>query len=156
MEHSLFNIVWFSPLEAIADLLKDKKLLDFTLPYHVLKNQLPERYVLIREIYIEGAAKVRVMPNESPITIGVEGSASRVLLSRVIVDHKSGSKLVLSEDTSPYQQVQLRGLLGLLGIIRVPFAHADKTYGGSIKGRSYLVSGKELKEDARMVTAVAK
>lgn len=71
--------------------------------YSNSQASLPRGHIMLAESYLEGRGRLKF--DQNPVTIGVEGTASRVHLSRSVVSRKSEGKILFFEDSSVYTQL---------------------------------------------------
>lgn len=121
-----------------------KGIVDFTLPFHVMAEQLPPHSVLMVENYIQGGGRLKI-PSYGVVSIGGDASIEKVGLSRRVIDQKSESdgKIVLHEDNSSYIDKRARALLRLFGTVSLPVAETSAQTGGSLDGRTYILTSGE-------------
>jgi hypothetical protein len=148
-----YRMVW--PARSEEDARgKYTKLINFTLPFAMNKNKLPPKYVITREVFLEGAGRLRT-PEYSPVAIGLDGKLSRVTLTRTIVDNKAPNTIILHEDRSSYYDSQVRVLTELLGLLRTPILTKQKQFKGKLKmGATYIVDRKEAESRKDLMSAI--
>ena len=130
---------------------------DFTLPYDVMKKRLPDNSVLMVERYAEGTFRIRT-PDYAPIDIGGEHTDARIDLDRRIIDFKanSGRDIVLYQDHANYNDSRVRALLQLFGVVNIPLVENSVIWDGSLRGNAYLVTRSETTPGSQMNAAVSR
>ena len=147
-----YRLVWPAASETEA-LGKGLNVVDFSLPFEALKNKLPPKFVLIREEFLEGAGRINT-PRSNGIDIGFDGKASRVSLTRSIIDAKGGDKVIMHEDFSTYYDLQYRALIEVLGIMSIPVVTQDLQKEGKLNGRTFIIARNEATSDSALNDAM--
>ena len=90
----------------------NKFILNLLLPYHVHKNKLPEKYILLTEESIEGRGRLIISP-QLFIPIGIGISASKIELSRIVIAKKNQTDAKVLIDNSRSNKLNTELLLQL-------------------------------------------
>lgn len=90
----------------------NKFILNLLLPYHVHKNQLPEKYILLTEESIEGRGRLIISP-QLFIPIGIGISLSKIELSRIVIAKKNQNNAKILIDNSRSSKLNTELLLKL-------------------------------------------
>lgn len=110
--------------------LRGKWLLDFSVPYSIMKNYLPPKHILISETYLEGRGRLRVeFPTVGP---GGEATLSRINLSKQIMFSQNGeTKKYMSDKTNFTQATQ--AVFTKLGIVRIKHFKGEQNAGSLVR-----------------------
>lgn len=102
---------------------RSKFVVDFKMPYRILKKGLPKEHIFISQNVIEGRGRIKGSTGITPIGPGTEASVSRVLLNRTVLGHKKDGSITLYEDKSKANKSELRiyAKLGLIKLDQVSF-----------------------------------
>jgi hypothetical protein len=97
---------------------RKKFIVDFKMPYTILKKGLPKEHIFISQNIIEGRGRIKGVLGASVIGPGAEASVSRVLLNRTVLGHDKDGNITLYEDKSKSSKKKMR-LYMQLGLIKI-------------------------------------
>jgi hypothetical protein len=101
-------------------------ILDFLLPLRVVSGKLPPKYVLMRESFIEGQARIRI--NGGTVPLGLDLTYNRVNMGRTIVSKKQKNQAQVYVDSAKYNELGL--YFGFqMGLLAIPIQTASSQIG---------------------------
>jgi hypothetical protein len=107
------------PAASKEEVRKRKKfIVDFKMPYTILKKGLPKEHIFISQNVIEGRGRIKAVLGASVVGPGTEASASRILLNRTVLGHDKDGNITLYEDKSKSNEKKMR-LYMQLGLIKI-------------------------------------
>ncbi len=119
------------PARSLAEArLNNGFIVNALLPLHVAQGDLPERYVLKTEHYLEGGVGLDADNLTWPVIVGLRAGAHRVSLMRSFLDHREAGRYLLYRDRAFYGQFSLQAFLRLLAW-RIPFAQTLQNWGSA-------------------------
>lgn len=107
------------PAASKEEVRKRKKfIVDFKMPYTILKKGLPKEHIFISQNVIEGRGRIKGVLGASVVGPGAEASVSRILLNRTVLGHDKDGNITLYEDKSKSNEKKMR-LYMKLGLIKI-------------------------------------
>ncbi len=107
------------PAASKEEVRKRKKfIVDFKMPYTILKKGLPKEHIFISQNIIEGRGRIKAVLGASVVGPGTEASVSRILLNRTVLGHDKDGNITLYEDKSKSNEKKMR-LYMQLGLIKI-------------------------------------
>lgn len=107
---------------------RKKFIVDFKMPYTILKKGLPKEHIFISQNVIEGRGRIKGVLGASVVGPGVESSVSRILLNRTVLGHDKDGNITLYEDKSKSNKKKMR-LYTQLGLIKIDQVSASTEIG---------------------------
>lgn len=96
--------------------LRGKWIVDFSVPYSIMKNFLPEKHILISETYLEGRGRLRIeFPTVGP---GSQATLSRIQISKKVMFTDDGKTQKLFSDKSNFNRTA-QSIFTKLAILRL-------------------------------------
>ncbi|MBK27019.1 MAG: hypothetical protein CME70_23650 [Halobacteriovorax sp.] len=107
------------PAASKEEVRKRKKfIVDFKMPYTILKKGLPKEHIFISQNVIEGRGRIKGETGASIVGPGAEASVSRILLNRTVLGHSKDGSITLYEDKAKSNEKKMR-LYMKLGLIKI-------------------------------------
>lgn len=117
------------PAASKEEVRKRKKfIVDFKMPYSILKKGLPKEHIFISQNVIEGRGRIKAVLGASVLGPGAEASTSRILLNRTVLGHDKDGNVTLYEDRSKSNEKMMR-LYAKLGLIKIDTVSASTEIG---------------------------
>lgn len=114
------------------------------LPLHVSRGQLPEKYVLKTEHYIEHGVGVHFSDMAIPVVL--KAGVARIILMRSILDHKDSKQYVLYRDRFNSYQTSIQAFLKVL-VVKFPVMRTLNQW-GHYRGYGSVIASSEAEGDA--------
>ncbi len=86
-------------------------IVDFKMPYRILKQGLPKDHIFISQDYIQGGEVLELGVPGALVGPGVEAEISKTVLNRTIIGHKADGSITVYEDASTSKALETEAFI---------------------------------------------
>lgn len=111
-------------------------------------GNLPKRYVLHTDHFIESGIGVEVDDMSKPISLSVRSKVSRARILRSVLDHRNPERIIIYRDRTAYAKLFLQ-TFARVGVLKLPLLSTHHLW-GSATGAGFVVNASEFAADTNL------